>query len=130
MAKLILILLAWPVGTRVLWVVIAEGYRQEPFALAVHEMLFIFIVVLLMVLSIVFSPRGSGGLYSAIRHIAYYFLIAAFSSLLNFLFFILPYSQNTYYDGSIMVVIGISALLLVTLLGTFLLYREIVMKKA
>ncbi len=125
MAKLILILLTWPLGIFVSFSIIVEGFRQDPYALAVHEMLFIFIAGILMALSIFFSTPVIGNLFSAIRHIVYYLLVAAFASFLNFLFFILSYFQNVGYDSQNLMAIGISALSFVPFFGAFILCREI-----
>ncbi len=117
MTKSILILLTWPLGIYVSWMVFAEGITQDPFALAVHEMLFMLICVVLMLLSVIFSNPISSDYWVAIRHTAYYLCIAVFSSFMIFIFVLIPYSQHGIYGGRNTLVIGISVLSFIILIG-------------
>ena len=117
MSKLILILLTWPLGIYVSWMVIADGIRQVPFALAAHEMLFMFICVVLMFLSVIFSNPSSNDNWVAIRHTAYYLCLALFSSIMIFIFILFPYSQHGMYGGRHTLVISISVLSFIILIG-------------
>lgn len=125
MTKSILILLTWPLGIYVSWMVLGEGIRQDPFALAVHEMLFMLICVVLMLLSVIFSNPTSNDYWVAIRHIAYYLFIAFISSFMIFIFVLIPYSQHGIYAGRNTLVIGISVLSFIILIGALHGFREL-----
>lgn len=125
MTKSILILLTWPLGIYVSWIVFAEGIRQDPFALAVHEMLLVLICIVLMLLSVIFSNPISSDYMVAIRHTAYYLCIAVFSSFMIFLFVLIPYSQHGFYGGRNTLVIGISVLSFITFIGAVNGFRNV-----
>lgn len=125
MTKSILILLAWPLGIYVSWMVFGEGIRQDQFALAVHEMLFMLICIVLMLLSVMFSNPISNDYWVAIRHTAYYLFIALISSFMIFIFVLIPYSQHGNYGGRNTLVIGISVLSFIILIGALHGFREL-----
>ena len=125
MTKPILILLTWPLGIYVSWMVFAEGIRQDPFALAVHELLFMLICVVLMLLSVFFSNPISSDYWVAIRHTAYYLCIAVFSSFMIFIFVLIPYSKQGIYGGRNTLAIGISVLSFIILIGAVHGFRKL-----
>jgi len=92
--KALLLLMAWPVGITVIAWVIAEGLRQNPFVLAVHEMLFIIVSLVLMLCSLLFStPSRKKPSSSATRQAFKFILIAAPSAFLTSIFLLIPIAQ-------------------------------------
>lgn len=133
MSKSILLLLTWPLGIYLSWSIVTTGLRQDPFALAVHEMFFLLLSATLMLLSLKFSNTNSNsdskGHVSAIRRTAYYFCLAIMSAAMISLFVILPYSQHESHGGPNTFLIGSVALFLLVLFGTTQAYREAKVKK-
>ncbi len=101
MKKSILVLLTWPIGIYISWMVLAEGFRQDLFELAVHEMLFMLIAIAIMLLSATFSSPNSKLFWTAIRNAVYYLFVAALGSVMIFLFFVIRISQNGFLSRAL-----------------------------
>lgn len=127
-AKWILLLLTWPLGVVGFYMMIVEGFRQNPFALAVHEMLFLLVLFVLVIFASLFRTPVSGERWTALRHALWFSLLAIPSAIFVFLVFILPSMSFFLRNDKFMIGFGVLLVVGIVIYGALCAYREVVVR--
>jgi|GEM_PF-2165522 len=92
-AKIVFLMVTWPIGLTVISSIILAGSELDPYALAVHEMIFILVCAALMISALIYI-FSSTKRDKPVLHTMWYALRVSIGALLNYTYFLMYTIKN------------------------------------